>query len=167
MAVWWSGSIIQILDHHPCWIIVIQSNLSIHGPNGKSSQCFSSSHRLSTCPSWPHWSSADHCCVSLSPSFPVKMLLFLCSCVISTLCIPNVEFQLMNPTSQVALFSICVGSCSLLRNISWKIYQGSNATLSTVRWTLFNQTNLYENIWFFGKDLLSLFSTSFDINYCR
>jgi hypothetical protein len=69
------------------------------------------------------------------------------------MCIPNMEFQLVNPTTQIALFSICLGSCSSLINITWNIYQGSNASLSTVQWTLYNQ---YQNNWFFGKYILIL-----------
>jgi hypothetical protein len=72
------------------------------------------------------------------------------------MCIPNLEFQLLNPTTQIALFSVCLGNCSSLINITWNIYQGSNATLSTVHWTLFNQVVQYQTIWFFGKDRLSI-----------
>ena len=68
------------------------------------------------------------------------------------MCIPNLEFQLVNPTTQVALFSICQDKCSSLLSIRWNIYQGFNTTLSTMQWILFNETYLYENICFFGKD---------------
>ncbi|CAF4317797.1 unnamed protein product, partial [Adineta steineri] len=71
-------------------------------------------------------------------------------CVLSSLCAPNIEFQLLNPTTQLALFSLCIGNCSTLMNITWNIYQGITAPLSTIQWTLFNQTNQYENIYFFG-----------------
>ena len=67
------------------------------------------------------------------------------------MCIPNMEFQLVNPTTQVALFSDCSGSCSSLVNVTWNVYLGANASLSTVQWTLFNRTQQYENIWLFGK----------------
>ena len=67
------------------------------------------------------------------------------------MCIPNLEFQLVNPTTQVALFSTCLGSCSSLMNITWHIYQGLDGALKTVQWTPFNQTAQYENIWFFGR----------------
>jgi hypothetical protein len=82
------------------------------------------------------------------------------------MCVPNMEFQLVNPTTQVALFSLCLGNCSSIENITWNIYQGSNASLSTVQWTLFNQINQYENSWFFGKNPFT-FWVSFDMNYCR
>jgi hypothetical protein len=71
------------------------------------------------------------------------------------MCVPNLEFQLVNPTTQVALFSVCLGNCSSLVNITWNIYQGStNSSLNFTKWTLFTQTASYQNIWFFGKDLV-------------
>ncbi|CAF4079743.1 unnamed protein product, partial [Adineta steineri] len=44
-------------------------------------------------------------------------------CVISTMCVPNLEFQLLNPTTQVALFTLCIGTCTNLQSIKWSIYQ--------------------------------------------
>ncbi|CAF4213124.1 unnamed protein product, partial [Adineta steineri] len=72
-------------------------------------------------------------------------------CVIWTMCTPNLEFQLVNPTTQVALFSLCIGDCDNIQNITWNIYQGTtNISSNSTQWTLFNQMNSYENIWFFG-----------------
>jgi hypothetical protein len=69
------------------------------------------------------------------------------------MCVPNLEFQLLNPTTQVALFAICVGNCSTIQSIQWNIYNGSTTPASNfTQWTLFNQTNAYQNIWFFGND---------------
>ncbi|CAF4152782.1 unnamed protein product, partial [Adineta steineri] len=72
-------------------------------------------------------------------------------CVISPMCVPNLEFQLLNPTTQVALFTVCIGTCTNLQSIKWNIYQGSDNSTSSnsTQWTLFNNTILYENIWFF------------------
>jgi hypothetical protein len=71
------------------------------------------------------------------------------------MCIPNMEFQLVNPTTQVALYSVCVGNCSSIKNITWNVYSGStNSSSNTTVWTQFNQMNVYENIWFFGKGVL-------------
>jgi len=71
------------------------------------------------------------------------------------MCIPNLEFQLVNPTTQVALFSVCISNCTSIRNITWNIYYGSmNSSTNTTLWTQFNQMNLYENIWFFGKNFI-------------
>ncbi|CAF3980133.1 unnamed protein product [Rotaria sp. Silwood2] len=82
-------------------------------------------------------------------------------CVISTMCLPNLEFQLVNPTTQVALFSICVGSCTNIQNITWNIYQGSdNSSSNNTRWILFNQMISYENIWFFGRNTTNFTATN-------
>ena len=67
------------------------------------------------------------------------------------MCIPNLEFQLVNPTTQVALFSECRGSCASLINITWNVYQSPNGSSATTQWTLFTQTTQYENIWFYGE----------------
>ncbi|CAF5105758.1 unnamed protein product, partial [Rotaria sp. Silwood1] len=40
-------------------------------------------------------------------------------CAISTMCIPNVEYQYFNPTTQVALFSMCMDDCKTVQNITW------------------------------------------------
>ncbi|CAF4254278.1 unnamed protein product [Rotaria sp. Silwood2] len=82
-------------------------------------------------------------------------------CVISTMCLPNLEFQLVNPTTQVALFSICVGSCTDIQNITWNIYQGlDNSSSNTTQWILFNQMISYENIWFFGRNTTNFTATN-------
>jgi hypothetical protein len=72
------------------------------------------------------------------------------------------EYQFLNPTTQVALFSVCVDNCTLISNITWNVYQGvMNSSSDIVQWTLFNQMNQYENIWFFGKSFLFPFILSF------
>ncbi|CAF3596750.1 unnamed protein product [Rotaria sp. Silwood1] len=74
-------------------------------------------------------------------------------CAISTMCIPNVEYQYFNPTTQVALFSMCMDDCKTVQNITWNIYQGSmNSSSNTTQWILFNQMNAYQDIWFFGMN---------------
>ncbi len=79
------------------------------------------------------------------------------SCVISTLCVPNLDYQSVNPTTQMALFSVCIGFCTSINNITWNVYQGvMNATSNTVQWSQFNQMNQYQNIWFFGKSFPSI-----------
>ena len=86
------------------------------------------------------------------------------------MCAPNLEFQRVNPTTQVALFSVCVGTCLSIENITWKIYQGNfNSTSRVVQWTVFNQTN----IWFYGLNtnnftaINSLFLNNPQIEYWR
>jgi len=67
------------------------------------------------------------------------------------------EYQFVNPTTQVALFSFCSGSCPPINNITWVIYSGvMNSSSKTVRWTPFGDMNKYQDIWFFGTILLSL-----------
>ena len=67
------------------------------------------------------------------------------------MCVPNLELQLVNPTTQVALFSTCFDPCIALINITWNIYQGFiNGSNAPVQWTKFNDTDLYKNVWFFG-----------------
>lgn len=76
----------------------------------------------------------------------------LCRCVILTLCETNLQFQYVNPTTQVALVSECAGNCTALQNITWNVYYGTvNASSNYTIWTLFNQTTAYQDIWFFGK----------------
>ncbi|CAF1184610.1 unnamed protein product [Adineta ricciae] len=79
--------------------------------------------------------------------------MILIGCVIWTMCQPNLEFQLVNPTTQVALFAVCMGSCLTIQNITWNIYHGSmNSTTNFTRWILFDQTTSYQNNWFFGTN---------------
>ncbi len=70
------------------------------------------------------------------------------------MCIPNMEYQYISPTTQVALFSACLNNCTTVENITWNIYHGSiNSSSNITQWTLFNQMNSYRNIWFFGKNI--------------
>ncbi|CAF1129895.1 unnamed protein product [Adineta ricciae] len=83
-------------------------------------------------------------------------------CIIQTMCIPNLEFQLVNPTTQVALFSACSGNCSTIVNITWNVYFGSmNSSSNVTKWTMFNQTDVYENIWFFGMYIICLYNPQY------
>ena len=75
------------------------------------------------------------------------------------MCQLNLEFQQINPSTQVALFSRCSGNCSDLLEIKWKIYRGEiNSSLNNFTdWIPFNPTDH----WFFGKSLrLSLSLTN-------
>ncbi|UJR16862.1 hypothetical protein I4U23_003760 [Adineta vaga] len=81
-------------------------------------------------------------------------------CVISTMCVSNLEYQLVNPTTQVALYSFCVENCSMIQNIQWTIYYGiRNSSSNVTQWNLFNQTNSYANIWFFGTNTTNFTAT--------
>ena len=68
------------------------------------------------------------------------------------MCIPNLEFQVVNPTTQVSLLSLCTGNCTFITAIKWTIYQGFKLNASDIiQWTAFNGMMQYEDIWFFGK----------------
>ncbi|CAF4450925.1 unnamed protein product, partial [Adineta steineri] len=83
------------------------------------------------------------------------------SCIISTLCVPNLEFQFVNPTTQVALFSVCNENCTTIQNITWNVYHGEiNSSSNFTKWILFNQTNFYQNIWFFGTNTSNFTATN-------
>jgi len=68
------------------------------------------------------------------------------------MCVSNFEFQLVNPTTQVSLMSVCIGDCNSTVDINWKIYQGFQRNANdSIQWMPFNQTIEHENKWFFGK----------------
>lgn len=54
------------------------------------------------------------------------------------MCLSNSDYQLLNPTTQLSLFSSCIPNCSSIENIHWNIYQRSMNS----SWTLFNQKNI-------------------------
>ena len=69
------------------------------------------------------------------------------------MCAANMEFQRVNPTTQVALFALCLGTCVNIRNITWNIYHGvMNTSTNISQWIRFTQMTTYQNIWFFGKE---------------
>ena len=72
------------------------------------------------------------------------------SCVISTMCTANLEYKYINPSTQVALYSDCVGLCtSSIKQINWRIYEGANdSSIGIVQWKLFNAESPY----FYGKE---------------
>ncbi len=56
------------------------------------------------------------------------------------MCISDNEYQLINPNTQVSLFSYCLDNCSLDKTIQWNIYQGKmNLSTGITQWTRFNQ----------------------------
>ncbi|CAF4796845.1 unnamed protein product, partial [Rotaria socialis] len=72
-------------------------------------------------------------------------------CIISTMCSHNLEFQYINPSTQVALFSFSVDKSVSPTNITWNVYYGlMNSSSDTHNWTLFTNMIKYRNIWFFG-----------------
>ena len=68
------------------------------------------------------------------------------------MCSANAEYQFINPTTQVALYSICLGTCTGLLSINWSIYQGTmNQSSNTVQWALMNINNSQSDQRFFGS----------------
>jgi len=68
------------------------------------------------------------------------------------MCSANLEYQYINPSTQVALFSDCVNKCGLILNIHWNIYKGFNdSSTNIVNWTRFNHLNSSQNLHFYGK----------------
>ncbi|CAF1525116.1 unnamed protein product, partial [Adineta ricciae] len=96
--------------------------------------------------------------VRIEDIYPYKILL---GCVISTLCGPNVQFQVINPTTQVALFSTCAVNCTTIESITWTVYAGEmDLTTNVVVWALFDSTNAIDDSWFFGYDTSNFTTTN-------
>lgn len=51
------------------------------------------------------------------------------------MCSSNGQFHYVNPSTQLALYSSCIGNCSSIEYIQWNIYQGS---MNSTQWTLFS-----------------------------
>ena len=67
------------------------------------------------------------------------------------MCLSNGQFFYVNPTTQLALFTLCSGDCLAVEKIQWNIYQGSiNSSDQTVQWIRFFPITLS---WFYGKYL--------------
>jgi len=63
----------------------------------------------------------------------------------------------VNPTTQVALFSIAIGNYTRIENITWNVYFGErNSSANYSQWTLFNQ----QTPWFFGRNTSNFTSTN-------
>ena len=154
VTIRWRISLPELLTHHSVRFTGIQSNISVQGGYEKPTERDGASDGLLTCSNRRSAAADDRHSVScslISQISPRYERYLISSCVIASMCVPNLEFQLVNPTTQVALFSVCLGNCSSLRNITWNVYQALNASASTFHWSLFNQMSLYRNIWFFGR----------------
>jgi hypothetical protein len=170
MAIWWEDCFTKILNHNSCKFTRIQSNISVHGLYAKSYKFISTSHWLSSCSSRRYSTKTSCDCVSYFSyqsisKFPI---IVNSSCVISTLCALNLEYQFVNPTTQVALFSVCTGGCPSINSITWIVYSGvMNSSSNIVQWTPFSLMNQYQNIWFFGSSVLSFIDRFNHIYYFR
>ena len=82
--------------------------------------------------------------------------------MVPRLCAPNLEYQSVNPTTQVALFSLCQPLCTSIINVTWIVYQGTmNASSNIVQWTPYPLMDQHQNTWFFGRSSPYLFSYSY------
>ncbi|CAM4932617.1 unnamed protein product [Rotaria socialis] len=95
-------------------------------------------------------------------------------CDLTTMCPRKGEFQYINLSTQLALFSSLMNQTGLLNNITWNIYLGMmNSSSDTQKWSLFTEMNDYRGIWFFGANRShftatnQLFLTYRNINFWR
>ena len=155
MAIHRRPSLASIITDHSIGCAAHRSNLSVHGDHAEAAEHLDSIDRLPARSSADKQRSHDLCRVRHLLSLSPPLASDESSCVIASMCAPKGEFQLLNPTTQLALFSRCNDDddiCSTPRNITWNIYHGSfNATSNVTSWTPFNNTQLFENIWFFGN----------------
>lgn len=69
------------------------------------------------------------------------------------MCSFNQEYQFINPSTQVALFSVSEDPCLLPCIIEWTTYTGSLSPISgDVIWNVFIAPNLSDSIHFYGKN---------------
>ena len=82
------------------------------------------------------------------------------------MCAANMEFQRVNPTTQVALFAICPESCADAQNITWHIYRGTmNTSTNISQWIRITEMTSYESIWFFGKNFREMRTDSIENSF--
>ena len=145
MEIQRSEGFTSICIDHSRRVIATESNVSLDGPDGEQTKSISPRNRLSPRSSRPNLSPTDRHSVNEKKRRSVldTLLLSLFSCVITSLCIANREFQDINPTTQVALFAFCLGNCSRLQTSTWKIYRGEiDPSLNeSTRWILFDRTD--------------------------
>ncbi|UJR24498.1 hypothetical protein I4U23_005873 [Adineta vaga] len=71
--------------------------------------------------------------------------MILISCIIPRMCFSNLQYQYINPTTQLSLFSSCQGNCSSLNNITWNIYQGKmNSSTNNIQWNLLFDNRMFD-----------------------
>lgn len=82
------------------------------------------------------------------------------SCVITTMCAYNQEYQLINPSTQVALFSVSDEACLPPCQIEWTTYASSlNFTSGDIAWNVFAASNSSDSIHFYGTNTTNFTAT--------
>ena len=146
-----------IISADPRWLTSIESDLSVHGRRHSSSRPIHPRHCLGP-RHHPSCSSAVHHRWVRMPLSMIRHIIHpSLRCVFVSMCRSADEYQRINPTSQVSLFSSCQEQCSGLMGVEWNMYQGhplhllANQTSASVQWQLLNQTDAFDQIWFFGN----------------
>ncbi|CAM4771183.1 unnamed protein product [Rotaria magnacalcarata] len=84
-------------------------------------------------------------------------------CIIS-MCVPDAEYQLINPTTQALVTSACVSGCNNVvnTNIQWSIYYGIQTGYpnNDIQWILFTNMSSFDNIFFYGRTTVNFTATN-------
>ena len=60
------------------------------------------------------------------------------------MCSPLRTLYYVNPNTQLALYSVCMGNCSTVDGVKWNIYRGLlDSTNQTVEWIPFVPTDAF------------------------
>jgi hypothetical protein len=77
------------------------------------------------------------------------------------MCLPDAEYQRINPTTQALVTSYCVQSCDNATDIviEWNVYRGFQPGYPNddVQWILYPNIDAYNNILFYGTEKKNFF----------
>ena len=152
-AVWRRSGVTALVAERVGELVGVERNIPADGADGESTELGRARNRLLACPSG-RWSSSADCDRVGYMIYMIDERCSACRCVVSRLCQAQLEYQSVNPTTQVALFAGCLPSCSSssVMNVTWTVYQGTlNVTSNTTQWTRYAPMSEYENVWFFGE----------------
>jgi hypothetical protein len=78
------------------------------------------------------------------------------------MCLPNVQYQRINPTTQALVTSDCAQTCENASSIviQWNVYHGFQTGYpnNDVIWILYTAMSAYDNILFFGMKYRTILS---------
>ncbi|CAF3607443.1 unnamed protein product [Adineta steineri] len=84
------------------------------------------------------------------------------TCIIK-MCLPNVEYQRVNPTTQALVQSTC-NTCENVTDtiIQWSVYSGIQTDYPNgdIKWVLFSNISAYDNLLFYGRTTTNFTATS-------